>query len=443
MKELMVTLLVLSCTGMVWAQQDNSNGFRPRSATTGGSAFDGSSSRDGGPAVVPIVNENGSSSAIRPQGGQLIDRSGSNDRTRAPLSTLPSSRSNESSTGVSGILDRNRRARESFSARPTERISPLSTPRVTSKNRVERLAVPTAAMDILQRTGVIEAEVADPNADRITISDRKVAKGGESQNIRGSLRGSTLVFSVTQEELQFINEGTLEFNVPNDVKGKYRTATIEFPAVLRQVSQTNSARGTNSSFQADDRRWNLAGAGNTPVRTQREQPVTNQYDRNQFDRNQYDRNQFDRTQYDRNQYQREQVTTNQFDRNQFTNEIIQRSDPFVNSNNNLIATQRELQQRAEYDRWLKEKESRDNMNLVDENRQLQNQIDRLRWDQQQVLARQQQTTLPTARFADNSFNPLYQQQVGVQPVGVQPVQPVAVQPVGTQLVAPVAANPMG
>lgn len=69
MKELMVTLLVLSCTGMVWAQLDNSNssGFRPRGGTSDGSAL-GSSDRGGDIPVVPIVNDDGTTGGAPPDG---------------------------------------------------------------------------------------------------------------------------------------------------------------------------------------------------------------------------------------------------------------------------------------------------------------------------------------------------------------------------------------
>ena len=450
MKELMVTLLVLSCTGMVWAQQNDSNGFRTRGSTSSGSGTNPSA--DGEPPVVPIVSEGSSASARRPltslplsrstgssspinrsplgtsplgnsaQGTQNIgrtigrstDRNGFETRSDSPFSTA---RSRQSSSETPTILNPSRRVQDSFSARPTD-ASSGNTIRTSATNSPERLAVPTEAMDILLRSGTIIAGVSNPDADRVTISDRKALKGGQSRPIRGSLRGDSLVFTVTQSDLQFIREGSLYYEVPEFVKGKYRTATLEYPPALNQLSQTNAAQRTNPGFQADDGRWRLAGAGDVPGRlpTQRIEPVQN-------------------------------------------------NSPWDNANNNQFAElERQQQQRAEYDRWLKEKESRERLELADENRQLQDQLARLRWNQQQdllaqtqqqnLLGRTQQQVLaqtqpptpyPAPRYADNSFNPLTQQIVA-QPVLRQPVvaQPVVTQPIVTRpVVAPVATEPLG
>ena len=419
MKELMVTLLVLSCTGMVWAQQNDSNGIR----TQRGSSSSGALGRSTGsePPVVPIVDDVGSGSARRPQGSQStrsFDRTssglgssnglgsgglgsgglgGSETRSGNPFSTSRSIQSSSETLGnpTSRILDPNRRVRDSFSARPTENTSLPSTSRVAAPDRVESLGVPTEAMDILRSSGIIEAGVSDPFADRVTISDRNVTHLAGSRDIRGSLRGNTLVFSVTQDDLQFIRTGALQFDVPENIKGKYRKATIEYPPALNPTSRTSGAASrTNQGFQADDSRWRLAGDTRGRTTPQRTEPIRN-------------------------------------------------SSPWDNSNNNLqlAELQRQQQQRAEYDRWLKEKESREKLDLADRNRELQDQLDRLRWDQQQALARTQQQVLaqtqPTQyrdpRYADNSF---LQQQVIAQPVVTQPI-------VTRPVVAPVTADPMG
>ena len=94
--------------------------------------------------------------------------------------------------------------------------------------QVERLAVPESAIDILQRTGVIEAGISNPFADQIMITDRRTGGVRLTRSIVGFLQGKTLAFTVTQEDLRFINSGTLLFKVPDSLKGKYRTAKIVY-----------------------------------------------------------------------------------------------------------------------------------------------------------------------------------------------------------------------
>lgn len=397
MKGLMVTLLILSCTGMVWAQQEYNNGFRPTGGASDGSALGGSSNRDRGkPPVVPIVSGDRSAGARNPA-VENNTRSQGNARARNAFgisnpSSNPSSSSNEpissSGSGTSGLLDPNRPVRESFPRESFPTASGATNPSGSLRNseadkKVIYLGLPTTALQDLQTNGVVVAPVKNAFVDRITISDRNVPKAGPTRTIQPTLRGDSLVFRFTRDDLEHIHDGSLDFEVPASVKGKYRTATIEYPPVLDRVAQsTTNSRTTNSRsvtenrtnvpprndsrFRSDDSRWRLAGG------TVQREP-------------------------------------------------IQTTSPWQRDNQSTAVDR----QRLEYENWQREKETQDKIELAARNQQLQDQLQRLRYEQQQALQRtrqqqpqpQQQPYRPDPRYADRSFD------TGLQQPVIRPVVP--------------------
>ena len=269
MKELMVTLLVLSCTGMVWAQQNEGSGFRPNGGSSNsGSAFGRSSDPGSSIPTVPIVNDE-SATARRGQGGQVgqgglrAGRQG-NGRSRGAFSTPSANERGEAPSETSRILDSNRPVQDSFQPGSTglPASNPLlSTSRVsTPSEKPLYLGLPPQAMNVLLSKGRVVAAVNDPNHGKIKISDQNTPKAGPTRKIQPRLVDGSLVFTFTQADIDFIERGSLQFEVPPELKDRYTSATIEVPEVLNRISQA-SAKPTqnNSSFQADDSRWKRPG----------------------------------------------------------------------------------------------------------------------------------------------------------------------------------------
>ena len=365
MKELMVTLLVLSCTGMVLAQQNDNNGFRPPGGTSDENAFGRSSDRES--PLVPIVNDE-SSGARRIQNGQRPDRGDGNPRVR---SSFPASRANEGSSAsseTSRILDPNRSTLDRFqagsagAAQGSNRASGSAPP-------VLYLGLPPVAMNVLSKNGRVVAKVQNPYVDRIKISDQNTPKAGPSRIMRPQLVGESLVFKFTPDDVDFTHEGSLEFEVPDYMKGKYTSATIELPEVLNRIEQSGPATRTNSGIQSDDSRWRLANDQNVREPIRQEQPW---------------------------------------------------------ASNQSTQAERDRLARLEYERkYLLEKETREKTALDDQNRQLLDEIARLRFVDQQRQAARIQTQQPTGyprdpRYAQNTQFDQMQQPIMTRPV-VSPV----------------------
>ena len=122
------------------------------------------------------------------------------------------------------------------------------------------LGLPPQAMNVLLSKGRVVAAVNDPNHGKIKISDQNTPKAGPTRKIQPRLVDGSLVFTFTQADIDFIERGSLQFEVPPELKDRYTSATIEVPEVLNRISQA-SAKPTqnNSSFQADDSRWKRPG----------------------------------------------------------------------------------------------------------------------------------------------------------------------------------------
>ena len=399
MKELMVTLLVLSCTGMVWAQQNEGSGFRPNGGSSNsGSAFGRSSDPGSSIPTVPIVNDE-SATARRGrvgqggqvgQGGLRAGRQG-NGRSRGAFSTPSANERGAAPSETSRILDSNRPVQDSFQPGSTglPASNPLlSTSRVSSPSEKPLyLGLPPQAMNVLLSKGRVVAAVNDPNHGEIKISDQNTPKTGPTRKIQPRLVDGSLVFTFTQADIDFIERGSLQFEVPPELKHRYTSATIEVPEVLNRISQA-SARPTptptqnNSSFQADDSRWKLPGqiTARQPTQITARQPT-------------------------------QQI------------QPIQQNDPWVA--NQLATAERERQARLDYEARMRVQEVRENAALAEQNRQLQAQNAQLLYEQQQRQAAaariqpQQPIVYPPAdRYAQN--NPYGQIQ---QPIVANPVLP--------------------
>ena len=286
MKGLMVALLLFTCTGMVFAQQDFNSGAR-----TSGSSSSSLNNQD--PPMVPIVSGGDSSapailserapsertrSAFPDSASRATQSRRPQDRSRQPLEPSQGSfQSGSSSSPSSGSsissFDRSRSrsaesawsnptpvAKRSFPARDTGLTQGLdrSPTSRTSDDKVIYLGLPAAQLLDLQRIGMVEAEVKNPYVDRITISDQDRPKATPIRQIEPVLQGDKLVFRFDEEQISHMADYAFEFTVPEYMKGKYTKAVIEYPPALQRVSQTRSPNsGTN--FQSEDRRWRLAG----------------------------------------------------------------------------------------------------------------------------------------------------------------------------------------
>jgi hypothetical protein len=139
------------------------------------------------------------------------------------------------------------------------------------KQPIAYLGLPANAIGDLQKFGSVKALVDSRFIDQIRISDRNVPKVGPIRHITPELRGDTLVFKFDAKQLSEIAEYSFEFDVPASLKGRYRSATIEYPPALNRLSNGTSQAQTagNPSFQSEDNRWRLAGVNDPrePVRT--------------------------------------------------------------------------------------------------------------------------------------------------------------------------------
>ena len=413
MKGLMVTLLLWSCTGMVFAQQDFNSGRRTGDANS-------SSLNNQDDPVVPIVSGGDSSAAAITSSRGLNERDRStfpNSAARAAQSrrTLDSSRqqpepsqgSFQGGSGLSGgssssSFDPSRSTRStypnptpvagrSFPARDTGLTQVARTTSLPNNDdKVIYLGLPAAQLVDLQRFGSVEAEVRNSYVDRITISDQDRPKATPIRQIEPVLQGDKLVFRFNEEQISHLADYAFEFNVPDYMKGKYSKAVIEYPPAMQRASQANprTGTGTGTNFQSDDDRWRLAGDLNPktvdPLETER---------------------------------------------------LRQRE---------LLNRQYEIdRQRAEYERLQRENQTRQASELAEQKRLLDqrtqaDQLARYRYEQEQAASRARQGLLPATtpsaaptwpsplvsdRFADRRFAVTAPVQ---QPVGVQPNESLAV-----------------
>jgi len=383
MKGLMVTLLVLSCTGMVQAKQLNDNGFQPKSGTSGTNPV---GTRTGEAPLVPIVSGENSGVARRSTDGvseRARQRTGSAFETQrssgsgtvggAPM-RFDSTRTDPNRFDPDRIDARTNRQPLSGSTGSTpvvRRVDSSATP--ASGNKTVYLGLPNSAISVLRESGLVEAKI-NPFVDQITISDRNVPKAAPKRSIQPEVRGDTLVFRFTENELANLDEYSFEYKVPDHLKGYVTKAAIEYPPALQRTSTPQVGTG----FQSDDRRWRLAG------QTTREPAVG----ADPFNENIARR--------DLNQRTLEQRALEQ-------RILDQRALDQRALDQRTLDRQRDIDRLA-YAQMLKDKEARESIQLADKNRLLQNQIDQLRYEQQQALIRGQQGTYrPTNQLADNSF----------------------------------------
>jgi len=416
MKELMVTLLILSCTGMVCAQQDYGSTTRSSNNTS-------SVSNNGNAPVVPIVSADDSTSATG---------SGTRAATERTRPAFATSQNTENSSSIGGLSSRDSQplVRKNFPERATgitrdtgfardpsvardfggvARTSGLARetglPRETglarepsllretglanrtqqttanpSADKVIYLGLPASQLTNLQKYGSVEAEVRNPFVDRITISDQDRPKATPVRTIEPVLRGDKLVFSFNETQLGHLDDYSFEFNVPAYMKGKYTKAVIEYPPALRAQSTQNNQLASQSAprlgtgFQSEDQRWRLAGQ-QLPRDTSNLlniRPVS--------------------------------ATTGQLD--------IERQRQLDLERQIQLERDRSAElERLTYQQQLRDQEARQQTSLADRNRQLEDQLSRLRYEQEQATnrARQWQTPVtPVAppRFADQSFDPI-------------------------------------
>ena len=277
MKGLMVTLLLLTWTGMVVAQQANDNGFRAPSGLSGGTAG-GSDSRP----IVPIVTDGGASSQTPATGSNTRERTRSafstegrpaTERRTATEGRFTGGPSTERS-GTSNLLDPGQTIRDSFHARTTGADSfsgsrspfanSTSTQRTAGRSTGQPmyLGLPIQALNILRTEGNVEARIPDATVNRITISDKNAPKAGEIEKINAVLDRDTLVFQMSSAQLAKINDFSYVFDVPEQYKGKFTSARIEYPDAppqRRNSSRTSvvSDRGSSSFEAAGNTRWRL------------------------------------------------------------------------------------------------------------------------------------------------------------------------------------------
>ncbi len=362
MKELMVTLLLLTWTGMVVAQDNNDSGFQPKSGASDARPFGG-----GEAPMVPIVSGDDSS---RTGGdfGQRNDRQ--NSRAR---SAFPTQGRTQPTSGTNSMLDSQKTVRDSFPTRTTESANPASRfnsgivdKALAPKQPIAYLGLPAKAISDLQKYGSVKAPVESRFIDQIRISDRNVPKVGPIRHITPELRGDTLVFKFDAKELSEIAEYSYEFDVPPSLKGRYRSATIEYPPALdRLANRAPESQATgNPTFQSDDSRWRLAGA------TDPRDPV--------------------------------------------------RTDSFQNDQRNAAAEyQRELDRQRE--QWTRDKEAAEKAELAQKAKWYENEVARMRLEQQRQQVQQPLATQPQPnlypqhpRYADQRY------QAGQTPIPVVP-----------------------
>ena len=420
MKELMVTLLILSCTGMVCAQQDYGSTTRPSDNSSSGS-------NNRSAPVVPIVSASATSGSstrgtdeqARQPLGSLQNREnlGSNPNTRGALSSRdrqPVARKNfsERATGLTqdtgfsgesgvtretGFVRQSSVARETGVARTSSFPQPIAAANPNpSEDKVIYLGLPDSQLGNLQKYGSVEADVRNPFVDRITISDQDRPKATPVRNIEPILRGDKLVFQFNETQLAHLDDYSFEFNVPTHMKGKYSKAVIEYPPALQRASQANQVANTRTisntgqapprfgtGFESDDQRWRLAGQqiGNrtTPsnIRPVAATTATN------------------------NSYEIERQRQLDLERQ------IELERQRGVSQQRLTYQQQQQQQYR--DQQLREQEALQQISLADRNRQLEDQLSRMRYEQQQAASRVAQGTWPAPltpvvdRFADQRF----------------------------------------
>lgn len=218
MKGLMLTLM-LTWTGMVVAQQDNSSGFKSSDGTSSGFRVQNEIE----PEVVPI--ESARSSRFGAGG-------------------------NESVTG------QNERAKSAFGGqqRPRDLIDPNRTRASERQFRTNATIVPTPTMyqklddnavSKLVNLGQIEKPIdftTSRNTQRIRFSDQDQATNASIERIRGRLQDTSLVFEMSTNQLQDMGRKALEFDVPEELRGRYDKLVIEYPPTIAKIQ-----------------RWNLAG----------------------------------------------------------------------------------------------------------------------------------------------------------------------------------------
>ncbi len=271
MKELMVILLLLTWTGMVVAQQNDDNAFRTPSGTTDQGAFGGGNGR------IPLVPIGSGDETMRTGTEPMSAR----QRAQSAFSTEGRSSVYPSVyPGTASMLDSQSTLRDSFPPRtsePTRRFANADSTsgggiagssRGSSTRQPIYLGLPTKAQNDLRQFGSVKAPIPDNNVDRITISDKNEPKQGSREELNATLRGDTLVFQMTPSQLAKIEDYSFVFEVPENYKGQYQTATIEYPQTLRLLETTQTPRSTtrdNSSFQSDDKRWRLAGDSDPQV----------------------------------------------------------------------------------------------------------------------------------------------------------------------------------
>jgi hypothetical protein len=377
MKGLMVTLLILSCTGMVLAQQDNNSGFRTRDRSSDATSLIG---RSGGePPVVPIVSGEDASGTDRRTSSRAIndtvrDRSqGSIDsaRTRAVNSFDPTRTRNQTTSGGTPL-----RFGTTGMSGSTTYGGTASTGSSSSMTKPAYLTLPNQAIADLRKLGAVEAPLESPWVDRITISAQNLSSNAHKSTIEPILRGDTLVFRLTENDLAHIDEVAFQYDVPVNLQGKVRKATIEYPPALQAARSTQTVP-VGSRFESDDRRWRLAG--DTRERTPVRDPLLDNTSRDLSNLNDLNR----QRELERLDRQRE----------------LDRLD-----------RQREENERLAYAQMLRDREAREKLLVADQNRtlasqnlKLQEELDRLRFGQRQVLSRTQPGLYPPNRVADNSY----------------------------------------
>ena len=239
MKGLMLTLM-LTWTGMVMAQQDNRSGFNSSEGTSPGFRVENERERP----LVPIVNSRSSRfGAVGNNAGQ-----DQNDRARTAFGTQ-------------------RRTAEMLG--PAESGATGSTVRPGAEAAVTQTSYHALNPEFVTKL-VNEGSLRKPidalesrRTHRITISNQNSAKPGSVDPIRGRLIENDLVFQVNSNQLRDINERSLEFDVPEYMRGRYNQIVIEYPPTLSRIAVANqSPMRSAEPPEPGNNRWTIAGEKN-------------------------------------------------------------------------------------------------------------------------------------------------------------------------------------
>ena len=247
MKGLMLTLVLLSWTGMVVAQQTNSSPFGATNGTSSSeSRFGGAKKPD--PDVVPIEGADDS-------------RNGFNQPT--------------------SIQNQNDRVKNSFALRqrPSSMLSPQggqSEPNGTFRPTVARESLvasnqhstkkftfdPDALRQLTQSGNLTSKEFDSRGHERIQISDQAGAKAATVKAITPRLVNETLVFQLSTDQLNNIDQYKFEYDVPAYLRGRYRQVAFEYPEAQRQIATNESVRSFPPASTDNNGvpRWNLPNA---------------------------------------------------------------------------------------------------------------------------------------------------------------------------------------